>query len=517
MAVLPLQDLDFGRRDARAEVRPGDLRAQRMFMDNFITLSGLDVGEFASGRRTVILGMKGSGKTALQIYLRTKLHELGYRTRSIVFSDEMAEDDRVAFSNSAGYELVETSGKNISSILQDFEVQWHWFFHRQIYHFLLDQPDFSGSSRYARLLKALVTGPVDAAWTRFLPQIKRSDIKIEADFGFLRAHFAGEFDFSQAGVLKASLRDIVRVLDREVLEVRTALARCVIFIDEINLSRVSGEQYFRDGRIVRDLIVTAHRFNTRFAESGVDCKIVIGVREEVISATATLGKEITKLISDTSFQLFWHGRDSGANHPLFEIISRKIRWLEREKNIHEDLSVFARYFPKEVNGANFFKFVSQLSWYRPRDFVRYFDVIRSFALRRRLSGRFTAEIMKEAAKEYSRESWREVREELQATLTAAQIDGIEQVLSGLDVKFTDDEFDRRIDELSSKSVEVKSLRKLETGELIGIFFRTAVIGNEFRQGNRIVNRWAYRGENSPILDRQFMVHRGLRPHFSLLS
>ena len=74
MKRLTLKDLFIGKLDAKNETLVNNKDKER-FLDGFMLPENVNVESFLSGKRCFIVGLKGTGKTALLKYIKLKAEE----------------------------------------------------------------------------------------------------------------------------------------------------------------------------------------------------------------------------------------------------------------------------------------------------------------------------------------------------------------------------------------------------------------------------------------------------------
>lgn len=84
-----LSELYFGDLEAFDEA----INEKEYFKATFVTPQSLSISALKNNRRFVIVGRKGSGKTAVQMHLAEQLHQTGFLTCSFRFSEDLRADD----------------------------------------------------------------------------------------------------------------------------------------------------------------------------------------------------------------------------------------------------------------------------------------------------------------------------------------------------------------------------------------------------------------------------------------
>lgn len=283
-----------------------------------------------------------------------------------------------------------------------------------------------------------------------------------------------------------------------------------IFVDELEIRLGSKRRFARDARLIRDLVVTAHRFNQVSQQQGRWLKVICAIRSEVLLALNDYGKEIEKPLFDFGRELNWYNAIPGRGlHPLLQMACHKIRISERSAGISgpEALTgVWERYFRNE-NGPMRQTIILNRTWFRPRDIVRLLTLAQD---RGPQDSIFTDLLLSRVMKQYSLQSWREIVAELALKYTHTQQRGIAQLLIRCESRFDFEQFARRFDRLAKMYTEVDDLvrAKVRPADLLSDLYRVGAIGNV---GQRL--RFAFRQEGELSLAEPMVLHSALATHF----
>ncbi|WP_204281817.1 P-loop ATPase, Sll1717 family, partial [Serratia marcescens] len=256
------------------------------------------------------------------------------------------------------------------------------------------------------------------------------------------------------------------------------------------------------------------RLNQISRKQSFNINFILAVRSEVMQSARSIGKEINKPLFDFGDTLAWsrYSKDK-TNHPLIKIIESRILATEKIHGISEHGDIWSKYFKGNFHGKDFREFSLAQTWYRPRDLVRLMEVaLKSFKNVDVLLQRH----FDESKKLYSSESWVEIGEELSASMTAMQIEGLSRVLSKFRNPFTIHEFKNQMTELAGIYSEVDSLdQSHKAGELLKKLYTVGVVGNYItgKRGNKIP-QYAARDNPMVYLEEQFIVHPAVKPFFS---
>jgi Cdc6-like AAA superfamily ATPase len=116
---LPLKSLHFGEIDASIELKFGN---ETYFLDAFSVPHDLNKSAFIHGSKFFILGLKGTGKTALMRYLSREFVSTNRHTKFIIFKHDVSEDERAHLERLSG--ITVASDQTTVLDVADFEDAW---------------------------------------------------------------------------------------------------------------------------------------------------------------------------------------------------------------------------------------------------------------------------------------------------------------------------------------------------------------------------------------------------------
>ena len=118
---MKLSEFNFGEYDARREF----LRNEAYFIRTFIDPVSFPISTFSNRTNYIIVGQKGAGKTACQLFLENeRSKKQGYLSALISFYDDLTPDDYKDFSSTQRINLVSLDQlKNIET-LYDYKEIW---------------------------------------------------------------------------------------------------------------------------------------------------------------------------------------------------------------------------------------------------------------------------------------------------------------------------------------------------------------------------------------------------------
>lgn len=513
---IELKDLYLGKLDSKNEFLDNTEKEKEIFIDSFLIPNNFLVEDYLNGQKYYVTGLKGTGKTALLRYLAIKAEERGKLSSFILFKSSFSEQDKKDFVNAARSTIIE---KNEGTDEGDYEEIWRWFLHRHIVrHLLNNKIDFFVDNKNWQKYVACVTAPKtdegESGIFRLFPKLKRGSVEINVGVEAMNTKLGLEFDWEDKVKSRVKFSSIVKQAD-SLFENLTGLNKQFhIFIDELELSLGSTEQYSRDIRLIRDLIVAIEKMNHISRRKQFGLSIIGAIRSEVVTAVGSSGKEINKLIFDFGTRIVWHQSGDDINkHPILQILVKRIAASEKQYNPLSNLSseeIWSRYFPLQINGRDTPRYVLHQTWYRPRDIVRLLGLAKAAYPNNMM---FSQQVFDGTRLQYSTECWTEIVEELKAKYTHKQIEAIRRIFTGISGNFNFKYIQERvlnIKDIYSDVDELLNQYKLDT--ILTDAYRMGIIGNMDTKA-----RFAFRGQDDILLEKKMMVHHALWPILSIDS
>lgn len=514
--MLKLKDIPLGSIDAKNEVLSNTPEEIERFLASFVTPPALAIERFYARQRYYIVGLKGTGKTALLRYISLKLEEGGRSFSSFVlFKSEVDEDLRKDFTKAARVQLVEENAEIYDS--DDYETVWRWFVYRKIASIIQEgackpfQENSNLSSFIALVSSEVLSKPESTGFMRLVPKIRKGHIEISNS-----PKLGIEFDWDEKGRARVNFNDLVRRADKAFKGLQPGTERLNVFFDELELNYGTSKQFQRDARLVRDLIVAVERLNADSKQLGYSVCLYAAIRSEVLNAVESLGKEINKPVADFGSVIQWNrpGLDA-AQQPLLSIVEQRVNRARKEHSMPElsNADVWKEYFPAAISQQKPQVYILHNSWYRPRDVVRLLIAVQDQYPN---ESSFVLQGMEAVRKQYSTASWIELTEELKARYKPAEVDGIKYIFYGYKKISTLHELSVRADLMASQHKETKQLLdRFELRDVLKDLFRIGVIGNIDRKRERM--RFSFRGDDEILFDQDVFVHHALRAHLSISS
>lgn len=511
--MLKIRDIYLGSTDAKNEVLGNEPSEIERFIKSFVLPPSLDILKFSRRNKYFVVGLKGTGKTALLRYISLKLEDgVNSVSKFVLFKTDIDEDLRKDFTRAARVQLVDENSESFEG--DDVETVWRWFIYRKIAEIVeqgdvqLFQKNANLSAFCAILTSEAMTKTEKTGIMRLIPSIKRGNIEISNS-----PKLGLELEWDEHGKAKISFNDLVRRADQAFGELTPDLQRLNLFFDELELNYSSSKQYQRDSRLVRDLIISIEKLNAIAKAKGFNLCLYAAIRSEVLNSVSSLGKEINKPMTDFGSEILWNRPGLGAaQQPLLHIIEQRINNARIENNLPPlgSTDLWQQYFPALIHHQSPQVYILHNSWYRPRDVVRLL-----IAAQEQYPDEtsFNLQSLEAIRKRYSTASWVEMTEELKAKYKPTEIDGIKYIFYGFRQISTLQEIIQRADIAAIDHKETESLlKRVSIKDVLKDLYRIGIIGN-IDDDRRM--RFSFRGDDEILFNCKIFVHNALRAHLSI--
>lgn len=515
MKEIAIKDLYAGKPDARDEVTFDGLEG---FIKTFVVAEHFDIDSLLNGTNCFICGFKGTGKTALLLYLDSKLQEEDAATcSSFIFFKEDYTDSRRNELQAISHRILSSISVDSSALLdcEEFEYIWKWLFFKRIvsdneeYNRQLFEDD--DAWRMFEKVISRIKDPKDARKIHIPNRIKLS-VPVKDAQTMTEVAPEVEIDLQQAS--DKYYKDFLTLIDKAE-EMFSKVTRTdipyYILVDELEAYYGEERIFKRDLRLIRDLLFTVKRFNTIFsANKFKKTKVICSVRSEIINAISrfVVSKEINKITSGFSLPLNWNYTNSNSYaHPIIQILLRRIAVCSESEDV-DSYELYQKWFPEKIHGIEPANYILNNSWCKPRDMVRLISTAQNSL--QRDSGAFTQIVFATLLKAYSEDSLMEIKEELRALYSAEEIDCIISCFTGFRTVFSVSDLKTRIEKYYSGTILGKDLNRV-----LNDLYRLGFLGNFLPVGR--VHHWQHKGDSSLILadEWRLCIHYALHSALSL--
>lgn len=519
--ALTVQDIYIGKADAKDEIIS---QKSDEFIKSFVLPPVFDFEGLISGDRIFINGYKGTGKTALLLYLDAICKERDESTCSsfILFKTEYGSIQKLALEN-ISKNLIKTISidKEILENEKDFEYIWKWIIFR---HIIDDNNEYNGAifvqdevwDEFSGVISNILSDKIS---NRFF----KMPSKVNFGLGYTYNATASStikpevtLNFDNDNNLK-EYTEFVKLIDRATKlfsELNRTSSPYYIFIDELEAFFAEQAVLKRDLIMIRDLVITIKLFNGMFIQNNfTKTKILCSIRTEIINSIAKFvpTKEINKIISGFECPLVWNYSNTNSyTHPIFEIWLKRIQLSENNSGniFRNNKEIYDKWFCPEVDNIPTVSYILNNTWNKPRDIVRFLNSTKNTLHSKR--NMYTPGIFHASVLEYSQESLKEMKEELNALYKPDQLENIFMCLTGYKPIFSYAEILERIEKYFKNTF-------LSTGivSVLNDLYRIGIIGNYSRSSNSF--RWQYKGNDGIVFDEDWdiTIHRALWKSLSL--
>lgn len=508
--VTRIKDIYEGKPDARDEA---DVDSD-LFLQAYVMPPNFNMDALIRGEKFLISGYKGTGKTALMLYLDGRIRESDPAscTSFVLFKSDFDNRKRDQWAKTM---VVEREGFLTQP---DFSPMWRWHLFQQMVE---DNENYNG--------RIFVQ---DAAWERFSKLIndmvpkknrpKRGGARGKLSFGLpllgglVEPHLDFTFTADNGEVVHRNFYDMTDEATDAFCDLTRTDVPYYIFLDELEAFYGDSEIFQRDLRLIRDLILEAKAVNMLLLRLRMkNTKIICAVRSEIINSITRFieSKEMNKVVDGFDCPLIWdYNTTASFKHPIMEILLKRIELSEKKNGVvyasREELQ--RKWFPEHIAYSDPVEYILNSNWSKPRDIVRLISAAHDSLHYGDTA--FTQAVMESSMPSYSRKSLTELREELKALYSEQEIDDIFNCFVGFADTFTLAQLEKQV-----QSYYPHSVLATRTLDVLSDLYRLGVIGNLNPNARRY--RWQHRGDDRIILTDDWMItiHRGLRKALSTVG
>lgn len=483
------RELYFGKSDSKNELA-GD---RDEFIRSFVDLNRI-TEDVISGDKTLILGPKGTGKSALAWFLDASQLNSNYLCTVQDASDlPLADIPRLETGQAAGTERTVAAWRFI--LLCNY-----------LALLLRDQtceiPNRHEVDRVTKLLRGY--GLIGDSSGRAILDISKTTIEIPIPkVGTI---------YRRERQSKLNIYSLLPYLEDWAMNARSA-NRHMLLLDGLDSIFLNDEKYDES---LASMVQAAYSINQKLSSVGATGSVVLLLRHDVFNRVSLMLPDSQKMRDDFSVELDWRvlSGAAGSRAPLFMLVNGKAARALGQRSI-DVLS----YFPSHIElGGNKgaeprfkdkMQYLLNLTRHTPRDLLRLFDEIR----RVEASGSFPEsgqhlrqDVIREGVLQYSTKYFTgAIRNEF-----AGYQNGVAEAQMGLDAlqslerqRFSKAMFARQLASIGESRAEV-------VDRLLKLLFFAGAIGNEVRiQGGSYMQFYHRRDDSEVHLQGNFVLHNAL--------
>ena len=355
--TLTLAELQFGDLEAFDEAR----NHPNYFNLTFVTPDSMSIKALKNSNKFIVVGRKGSGKTAIQMHMANCLREEKYLTRIFSFHNDMSASDYAKIARTQTHISV-ADVVNKKNIFLQYDYRQVWM--RSILTFvaeeLLDndiENDFvSFMIGKKSILKNIFEGISKTVTVKFSAEMKG----IAADVGIDLSQFVEDVPL-----------DKFNSIAKELFKKHCNKQKMYFFVDELVFSKLDASEDELKARaaMVRDIIKTSRDLNNFSHQNHINFHFICSIRPEIRNLINELDSEVGKIIDGKDVQLNWLTTAKTEFTLLFEILKKKVTYSANGEKIDFDKFV-TKTITFNRNNMTLDEFIKTNTWGRPRDIVR---------------------------------------------------------------------------------------------------------------------------------------------------
>ena len=511
MASISIKDIYAGMPDAKDEISTNQIAD---FLGSFVVPPALPIDNLLDGRKFLVSGYKGVGKTSVLYYLQNKVQERDASacTSFIYFKSDYEEVRRSNFDAVAKRltALIDISGEIQPNKIEFLHI-WRWVFFKKIV-------EDSAENDYGLFKR-------DTTWNSFEETVNKISFSSQdrhvISLSSLSVSMQATPDSGiSAGVNASFNREIARN-DEAFRRLIDIVDKCedlfqrltpsgtpyYIFVDEMEAYYGDTELLKRDLTLIRDMLFTIHRIN-----SYEKLHIIAAIRNEIVFAMDRFiqTRELNKILDGFSVPLRWtYSNTNSYNHPIIQILMKRIAIASGEPS-----PKFQKWFPTKVNGKDTANYILDNGWNKPRDVVRLLIAAQNDSLHCNDTA-FTQAAFDSLRKEYSKNSLTEIRQELQSLYSSEEIEMVFRLLRGGKQFITADEIRRK----AAKGSRARMFWDERQDDILEDFYRVGFWGNVNRSSERYQWRWNHKGDTGVLYGNgwELAIHSALCSELSIHS
>lgn len=436
----------------------------------------------------LIIGAKGSGKSALASKLSISADSAWDK---FVSTDELEQFEFHLLEKTGG-----EKGKSVGGAIS----VWQLLLLIKVLALLLQDQEFCEKNPNVTALGAALQRhglTPSASLVSIIQQTSRRG----AFFSFKTVYAELRGDASAESTTK--LKDPAAVLE----SIKELIGICSPTISSYRLVIDGLDHPLRDGRsnaaYLADLINAARSLNLYFGQFGINAKVLVLIRDEVLALIPD--PNLAKRVNDNGISLRWYDNTrSPLETSLLKVLEKRAHLAGFTEPID---SLWKTWFSQYIDSKESTGFILDNTRYLPRDLISFFRELQRLST----NPPFDRKVVLSALSNYSEWFLQELSDALVGFVTEEIRTEMPAVLSELGRRFT-------FKELSSKLKDHGISEKQSTEELAKDLFNTSWIGNAWKTSEG-TDRFSFkhRKRNAAFnRNQEIVVHNGLWKALNLI-
>lgn len=506
---LKVKDVYAGKLDARYE----DL--ELFENSNMILPSNLNIEDIVKGEKYYIVGNKGTGKTALLLYISNYLvqNEPDAICSTILFKTDYNKTERIRLESLERQiiDLLDVT-KEQSASVSDYTNLWKLTIYLKL---VIDNQKsnykiFDNNTNWKAFedLILRLSNTVEIGTVYKLEMINAIPKTIIWDPVNERIYASEEqimLPLKEDAIELIQFNKALEIADYLFDKLDRGDATYFICIDELETS-FGNVNFKRDLQMIHDWVEVVGSINEKIQRDKYKkMKILLSVRTEMLRSMEKhlCSDEINKRTISYRILLDWKNKyEASIANPLFLIWLKRIARLNGDDMTPDYLRIRQDWFPPVIGTEDTVDFILNRTWQKPRDIVRF--ILLSVSAAKAEDTMFSRDMLLGVLEEYSKDSMTEIVEEMSAFYSNEQIDLFLSSLKNFKIKFTREEYEIHVRE---DYEENEAFTNIDT--VLADLYRFGVLGCMNIDNKSI--KWNYQGETNVMKGPKwrYYVHPGL--------
>jgi len=480
---MKVSEINFGDIDANDE----SLRYPQIFADYFLNDKEF-VEELTSKFKFLVLGRKGTGKTALGRFIEVKSKK-----------DPTTFVKFLSFKQFPFNDMFDMENKSEASPNQ-YKSAWNWVILTQLGLSLIENQNLINDENVIKLSKFFENnyGTLKIDSKKIIEDTKKRKFTVSAKE--ILSYENEKSHKQESGKYYEYIDD----LESTIKNVNTTDCECRHFLifDELDEAFRLSRKKYNDTLI--SLIKVANELNNSFYALGRPYKIMVLLRSDIFKTLNDT--DLNKIKHGSAIELDWYQDVRKPEESrLVNLINLRIN---KSLGLNKEVNSWVKIFPVNIyDDKTSFKFVLEKTRHIPRDIVQYCKECQKLA---KDDTKFSKAAVLSAEKKYSEYFRDEIRNELKGYYSDEKIDQLFLVLARVgNENFT-------IVDFSKALADFDELKNEDSKKLLTLMFEHNMVENVSVRKGKTFFESAYRNESlSANFDYAFCIHKGLRKVLNL--